>query len=189
MAQPEDYNDCDQFRQGIPHQTLTKGGSEHKFSPNLTFMYMLMSKGSLRMSDMHISPTFWYIDPKAPSMYTIAGDFDPYFAKNGVPEVAAPMTLWWMLSDDFDCQHAEFAPFFHSGEYVKLNPDRLRSSLYWHKGNRALIVVANFTGEDAQAGVKLDLKKLGLDGKKLIARDGFLDDEYPIEGDTVKLTI
>jgi hypothetical protein len=189
MAQPEDYGDCGQFRQGIPHQTLTKGGSEHKFSPNLTFMYILLSKGSLRMGDFHISPTCWHVDPNAPNQWTIAGNYNPYFAKNGVPEVSAPMTLWWMLSDDFGCESAEFAPYFRSSEYVKLSPDRLRSALYWHKGKSVLIIITNFTGEEAQGEVKLDLAKLGLTGKKLIARDGFLDDDYGIAGDTVKVTI
>jgi hypothetical protein len=189
MKQPEDYGDCDQYRQGVPYQTITKGGLEHKFSPNLTFMYTLLVRGSLRVTDFHISPTCWYESDESPGAASIAGDYNPYFAKAGVPEVAAPMTPWWMLTDDFDCEHAEFAPFFRSGEYMKVTPDRLRSALYWHPGKAALVIVCNFTNEEAPAEVKLDLAKLGLTGKKLVAWDAFTDDEYPVTGDTVKVTI
>jgi hypothetical protein len=185
---PEDYPDCDGFRQGIPHQTLTKGDA-HMFGPNFYYMYMLLTKGTLRIGDMAVSPTCWYVNTNAPNMWVMNGEYNPYFAKSGVPNVALPVTLWWMLSDDFGCQSADFVPFFHANDYLKMAPETLRAAVYWHNARDALLIVCNFTKDAVQATVKLDLKKLGLKGRTLMARDGFLDDEYPINGDTITLTI
>lgn len=189
LQPPEEYPDMMAYRVGVPHQTLTKGGLEHKFGPNYTFLYMLLVNGSLRHSAYMNQPGAWHIDPKAPSMYTVAGEYDPYFARSGVPEVSNPSTLWWMLADDMDLEHATFVPFFRVAPYLTFAPGDLRGALHFHTGRSALVIVANTTAADLQGEVTVDLKKLGLDGKNPVAFDAFTDDEYKLEGGKVKVAV
>ncbi|MDP7130779.1 MAG: DUF6067 family protein, partial [Planctomycetota bacterium] len=191
LMPPEDYPDSLAYRVGVPHETLTKGG-EHRFSPNMTFMYMLLNNGSLRMSSFHINPGAWWVNPedKNPSpYYRMRGSYNPYFARSNTGWVAAPMALYWMIQDDMNLREAEFIPFWRVGEWMTLEPKSARCSFHLRKGHSALLIVANTTGQPAEATIKLDLEKMGLSGLKLVAYDALTDDPYELEGGTLKLKV
>lgn len=190
LMPPEDYPENTAHRFGIPHETLTKPGSQHAFSPNFTFMYMLMQNGSMRTMSAHLRPQMWHVnaDAAAHSYYRI-DEFNPYFAQSGVGWVASPFVLWWMLQDEFEMRSASFVPFWRADEWLALSPDDLRASMWLHEGKDAIICAANFSGEPVDAQVKIDLAKCGLTNLDLDAYDAFTYEDYVIEGDTVTLTV
>jgi|GEM_PF-6454329 len=130
---PDDYADSVAYRVGVSHITLTKGGKEHKFSPNITFMYMLLFNGSLRMINAHVNPAAWHVDPASPNtnIYNyVKGPFNPYFIKSGMGMIAAPMALFWQLQDDMNLKEATFVPFWRNEPYLKLSAEPLRCSFH-----------------------------------------------------------
>lgn len=178
------------FRYGVPIQILTKGRGM-PYGPNYLYLYALLFNQDLRCRTVHLFPSAWYYNEKDPQRQRdkSLGEFKPYFAKMDVHSFPIPQALWWMLSEEFDRQHADFHPFWRNEQFISLNDDKLRCSLWLHPGQRAMFVVSNFKREAVDAEVKVNLETLGLAGRTLRAWDAYTDEDYPIQDGAIKLTI
>jgi len=93
----------------------------------------------------------------------------------------------WKLSDDFGRKEAEWLPYWKNSAYVAAQPAGVDDgpgvyvSLYRHEKNGVLAVVSNLCREQADVNVQFDLRRLGLAGKKLSARDGLTGETVPME--------
>lgn len=70
-----------------------------------------------------------------------------------------------------------------------LSPSPLRCSLYLHPGKDALLVVANFGNENADAELNLNLSGTGLAGMELVAYDAFTDTPLQIKEGSLRTLI
>jgi len=190
LSLPEEYSDGTAYRYGVPLETLTKPGSQHKFGPNFVMMYMLMFNGSQRTYNFHLNPGSWYVrDDASNQSYLTWGEYNPYFARSGTGWVAAPLGLWWMLQDEFGMEEATFHPFWRNPSTHQVAPDNIRSSLWLRKGEAALFAVCNFGKESVDTALMLNLEELGLSGQNLCVYDAFLYEDYPLNQNVVRLTI
>ena len=76
------------------------------------------------------------------------------------PERAAPL---WRLTEDFDCETADWLPYYDRKNlpFQPESPDVLASA-FVHKGERALLFVANWSENEVSGKIRIDWEKLGL---------------------------
>ena len=73
---------------------------------------------------------------------------------------------------EFDIQTAKWIPYFKGDNVYFLPPnDKLKVSIYLHKGKGALLIAANLADAPEDGTLKLDLSKFGLFGKSVSAYD------------------
>jgi len=188
---PEQFGLSYAHRFGVPVEILTKR-NKHRFGPNYLYLYAMLYNMTLRSFGAFTSPEWWHVNPDAKKWHHMKGamdHYDPYFVRSGIHDLAIPQALWWMLKDEFGTRIAEFRPFWSNQDYVQFNHPMLRTSFYLHPGRDVLFIVCNFGQQSANARMKLDLKAMRLDGKKLQAYDAFTDDEYEIDGSVVTLIL
>ena len=67
---------------------------------------------------------------------------------------------------------AEWIPYFKGeGIYYKEPGKYTKVSMYLHKGSDAFLIIGNLSQETSNVSITLDLKKMGMDGKVLVAQN------------------
>ncbi|NCO35755.1 MAG: hypothetical protein AUJ92_11510 [Armatimonadetes bacterium CG2_30_59_28] len=61
-----------------------------------------------------------------------------------------------------------------------MDDPKTKVSLYYHKGESALMVVTNYNKEERQARLDLSLDRLGLQGKALSAKNMMTDEVHKV---------
>lgn len=81
------------------------------------------------------------------------------------------MTKLFKVREQFGMKQAQKLFYWNNQEYVKVTPEKCYATLFSHPENGVLAFVSNLSREQQTVEVTLNLKKLGLDGKELQARD------------------
>ncbi len=68
----------------------------------------------------------------------------------------------WKAAEQFGRHQARWLPYWQNAEYVKVNDDDVKCSIYWREGKGALVVVSNLGREPVDARVWLKWRKLAL---------------------------
>ncbi|MBC7288172.1 MAG: hypothetical protein H5T86_09050, partial [Armatimonadetes bacterium] len=68
----------------------------------------------------------------------------------------------WKAAEMFGRRQARWLPYWENKEYVEVNDDDLKCSLYWREKKGVLVVVSNLGREPVEGRVWLNAAKLGL---------------------------
>jgi len=97
------------------------------------------------------------------------------------------------LFDAFGRKEAEWLPYWRNAAYVTATPPGADDkpgvyvSLYRHKQNGVVAVILNLSRRKEEPSVRFDLKRLGLAGRELTARDALSETDVRLDSDTVRL--
>ena len=88
------------------------------------------------------------------------------------------------IKDAFDCDGADWRPYWRNADLAAAQGLRALASLYLHHGKRELLVVSNLHQRAEAVALTLNLKKMGLRGA---AKDAW--DDKPLAVENGKLTV
>ncbi len=161
---------------GVPREHLSKDRS-FKFGPNWIYTLSLLHNQMLRTFRAQFNPRRFHLDQ----------GYSPYYAEPGLSSLADPTVLIWHVRDEFGIGEpgVHFYPYWKNEEYAQLTPTHLKTSFHLKHGERIHIVVSNFEREEIDAKITLDLEKMGLAGKTLVAYDALLSEPFAIDGNVV----
>ncbi|MBI3922809.1 MAG: hypothetical protein HY318_15420, partial [Armatimonadetes bacterium] len=91
----------------------------------------------------------------------------------------------------FNTSTAEWIPYWTGeGSYYQVDDPKIKTSLYFHKGKDALMVVANYNREEKEVKLSLKLAKMGLKGTGLKAVNVMTEESVPVaQGSQLELKI
>jgi len=77
------------------------------------------------------------------------------------------MSKLWKMRDQFGAKEAERLFYWNNQDYVRVSPEKCYATLLKHRRNGVLAFVSNLSPDAQTLTVTLNMKKLGLRGKKL----------------------
>ena len=77
----------------------------------------------------------------------------------------------WKVMDEFGRKESEWLPYWRNGEFAHVTPRGAYAGLYRHKQNGVLAVLSNLGTAGTVVKLQLNLARLGLSRKELVARD------------------
>ena len=165
---------------GVPREHLSKD-SKFPFGPNWIYTLSLLHNQMLRTMRSQFNPRRFVLDH----------GYDPYYAEPGVSSVADPTLLLWHVRDEFGIGEPDigFYPYWKNEQYVQLTPAHLKTSFHLKHGERVQLVVSNFLRTQIDAKIQLNLPRLGLVGKRLVAYDALLSQPLEITGSVIRASL
>lgn len=95
----------------------------------------------------------------------------------------------WKILDDFGIEDADFAPYWHGGEYGSdVRGENVLASAYYRKGREILLVVGNLGNMSTDAYISGDPKRFGIDSDVNI-KDAFTGESIAVSGEYLTVTI
>ncbi len=98
----------------------------------------------------------------------------------------------WKTYDAFGYREAEWVPYYRAEErgLARASDDRVKVSVYLHRGKRALLVVGNLKHEVTSCRVLVDPRAMGLpEGAKLRAYNALSERELLMEGNAMSVRL
>ncbi|MEI6424889.1 MAG: glycoside hydrolase domain-containing protein, partial [Lentisphaerota bacterium] len=108
----------------------------------------------------------------------------PQNTKEPYGRTSAPQGLLSRLFHDFNVADAKFWPYYLDDKLADTGNPAVYCTAHLFQGSKALVILANLNEKDIDTQIRFDWRKLGLDSKKTIIRDGLLPDiTYPVDAD------
>ena len=101
------------------------------------------------------------------------------------------MIKLWKMRDEFDAKHAKKIYYWQpqQRQYISVNPDKCYVLLFYHPGASVLVYVTNLNKHKRNVNVTLNLDKLNLAGKTLVAYNVLDEKTVPLNNGAFSLTL
>ena len=93
------------------------------------------------------------------------------------------ITPLWKMRDRFGAKEAQKFFYWDNQDYATVNPEKCYTTLFKHPTNGVLAFISNLRRDAATVTVKLNLNKLGLQGKTLDVFNALTDEPVDTTAD------